>query len=331
MCVNLRRGAILGTGSDIPEKILTNKDIEKFLDTSDEWIRERTGICERRIAAPGDATSDLCLRASRRALDAAGLKPSDLDLIIVGTATPDMMFPSTAVMLQHKLGTKGQMAFDISAACSGFLYSMLIANQFISTGFYNHALVVGAEILSRVLDWDERSTCVLFGDGAGAVVLGPTTEEGRGILGAAASSDGSTWPLLNQPAGGSRIPASLESVQGKLHTLKMQGNEVFKMAVRSMLSMADEALKDAGMEPSGIDLLIPHQANLRIIEAMGKRLDIPGERIYVNVHKYGNTSAGSIPIALDEAVREGRVKPGDKILLDAFGAGATAVAAVVGW
>jgi 3-oxoacyl-[acyl-carrier-protein] synthase-3 len=331
MCTNLRRAAILGTGSDIPEKVLTNTDIEKFLDTSDAWIRERTGICERRIAAAGDATSDLCHRAAQKALDAAGLKASDIDLIIVGTATPDMLFPSTAVMLQHKLGTKGQMAFDISAACSGFLYSLMIANQFIATGFYNHALVVGAEVLSRVLDWEERSTCVLFGDGAGAVVLGPTTEAGRGVLGAAASSDGSTWPLLNQPAGGSRIPASVESVEAKLHTLKMQGNEVFKMAVRIMLSMADEALADAGVKPSEIDLLIPHQANLRIIEAMGKRLDIPNEKIYVNVHKYGNTSAGSIPIALDEAVRAGRVKPGDKILLDAFGAGATAAAVVMGW
>ncbi len=331
MCQNHRRAAILGTGAETPEKVVTNLDLEKFLDTSDEWIAERTGIRERRVAADGDATSDLCARASKKALEAAGMEARDLDLIIVGTATPDMLFPSTAAVLQHKLGTGGQMAFDISAACSGFLYSLIIANQFISTGLYNNALVVGAEVLSRVLDWEDRSTCVLFGDGAGAVVLGPTTEAGRGILGSAAATEGSNWHLLNQPAGGSRIPASVESVQGKLHTLKMQGNEVFKIAVRTLLAMAEAALYEADVKASEIDLLIPHQANLRIIEAMGKRLEIPAEKVYVNVHKYGNTSAASIPIALDEAVRSGRVKRGDKLLLDAFGAGTTASAVVAGW
>jgi 3-oxoacyl-[acyl-carrier-protein] synthase-3 len=310
---------------------MTNAELEVLVDTSDQWIRERTGIRERRIADPGVVTSDLCEIAARRALDAAGIPAEKIGLFVVGTATPDFLFPSTATILQDRLGVRGRMAFDLTAACCGFLYGLITASQFVQTGQCEYALVVGAELLSRILNWNDRNTCVLFGDGAGAVVIGPSDDPERGILASRATSDGALWPMLNMPAGGTRMPASHETVDKNLHTIHMEGNEVFKVAVRSLLTLAQGALEDAGIAPKDVDLFIPHQANLRIIEAVGKRLGVPADRVFLNLERYGNTSAASIPIALDEAVRTGRVNRGDVVLLDAFGAGATAAAVCLRW
>lgn len=326
-----RAARVLGTGRCVPETILTNADLERKVETSDEWIRERTGIRERRIAAPGVRTSELCELAARRALEAARVAPEDLDLIVVATATPDMPFPSTACFLQDRLGICGQMAFDLVAVCSGFVYALTVADQFVRTGASRRALVVGAELLSRIVDWEDRSTCVLFADGAGAVVLGPTEDPQAGILGTRMAADGSQWSILNLPGGGTANPTSVETVGGRLHYLKMQGNEVFKVAVRALQEMAEGALADAGVSGEDLDLFVPHQANRRIIDAVAKRLNVPEEKVYVNVDRYGNTSAASIPIALDELVRSGRLKRGDLVLLDAFGGGVTSGAVVLRW
>ncbi len=316
-------------GSYLPKRVLTNQDLEKMVDTTDEWIVTRTGIHERHIARPDEATSDMAVEAAKQALADAGLKAEDIDLIIVATITPDMFFPSTACLVQHKLGCRHVPAFDISVACSGFVYGIAIANQFISSGVYRHALVIGAEKLSSVTDWSDRGTCVLFGDGAGAAVLGPVNS--GGIVSVYLGADGSKGDLLNLPAGGSKLPASKKTVEDKLHFIKMNGAELFKHAVKIMADAALEATKPLNLKAKDIDLVIPHQANLRILMAVAKRMGLSEDKIYLNIDKYGNMSAASSAIALADAVKEGRIKKGNKILLDAFGGGLTWGAIVIEW
>ena len=325
----LRPAGILGTGSYTPSRVLTNFDLEKMVDTTDEWIRTRTGIVERRIADPDVATSDLALPAAQAALEQAQVDVSDIDLIMVGTVTPDTIFPCTASILQQKLGVK-TAAFDILVGCTGFVYGVAVAGEMIASGAYDHILVIGAETLSRIADWEDRSTCVLFGDAAGAAVVGPVPE-GRGILSYSLGNDGTNADALKVPAGGSRLPASAETVANRLHYLTMNGPEVFKFAVRSMTESGEEVVSRAGLTMKDIDLVIPHQANLRIIDAAAKRLNIPYERFVCNLERYGNTSAATIPLALDEVHREGRIKPGDLILLSSFGAGMSWASMVLRW
>lgn len=324
------RAKIIATGSYAPEKKLTNLDLEKMVDTSDEWITERTGIKERRIAGEKQATSDLAYEASKIALKQAGLKAKDIDLIIVATVTGDMPMPSTACLLQNHLEAKKAAAFDINAACSGFIYGLSVADSFIKAGTHKKILLIGAETLSRFTDWKDRTTCVLFGDGAGAVIL-EATEGENGILSTHIHSDGSLWELLNLPGGGSKNPPTKESINKGLHFLKMKGNETFKAAVRTLESLVVETLKANNIKPSQLSALIPHQANLRIIQATANRLGLPMDKVVVNLDRYGNTSAASIPIALDEAVRTGRVRKDDYILLEAFGGGLTWASALIKW
>ena len=324
------RSRIISTGSYLPEKVLTNYDLEKMVDTSDEWIIERTGIKERRIADDSQAASDLAYEASKIALERAGLKADDIDLIIVATVTGDMPFPSTACILQDKLGAVNAVGFDINATCSGFLYSLYIADSLIKSRMHKRVLIVGAEVLSRITDWEDRNTCVIFGDGAGAVII-EQTEEDRGILSTHINSDGRMWELLHVPGGGSRYPVSIDSIKNKLHYIKMKGNETFKVAVRTLEDLAIKTLDENKLDSSMLSLLIPHQANLRIIQATADRIGIPMDKVIVNIERYGNTSAASIPIALDEAVRTGRIKDGDYILLEAFGGGFTWASALIRW
>lgn len=322
---------IAGTGSYAPHRRLTNEDLERMVETSDEWITTRTGIKERRIADPSEAASDLAWEAATRALAAAELTAEDLDLIVVGTVTPDRLFPSCACTLQSRLGARNASAFDLSAACSGFIYALEVGRAMIRSGGHKTVLVVGVEVLSRIVDYTDRSTCVLFGDGAGAVILRPSDDPSRGVLSVATGSDGDMGDLLCMPAGGSRIPASHESVDNRLHHLTMTGNEVFKIAIRGMEKIAHEALARAGVSMEEVDLLIPHQANLRMIDAVARRMNISEDKVFVNIQKYGNTSSASIPIALDEAVRSGRVRAGANIIMVAFGGGLTWGAAVARW
>lgn len=326
----LKRAGIIGTGSYLPEKILTNEDLEKIVDTSDEWIRTRTGIRERRVAREEEAASDLSLKASERALESAGVRAEEIDLIIVATVTPDTLFPATACLVQDRLGARRAACFDLSAGCTGFLYGLGVAQQFVACGTYQKVLVVGVDVLTKIINWEDRSTCVLFGDGAGAVVVAPVPEE-EGILSLYLGADGSGGPLLVMPAGGSRLPASPDTVARKLHTIHMHGSEVFKFAVRIMGEASLKALEQAGLAKEDIDLLIPHQANMRIVEAGMKRLGLPPEKVYVNLDRYGNMSSASIPVALDEAQRQGKLARGDNVLLVSFGAGLTWGAAVVRW
>lgn len=324
------RAKIVATGSYVPERVLTNSDLEKMVDTSDEWIRERTGIRERRIADEKEAASDLACEAAKAAFKRTDIKAKDIDLVIVATVTGDMPFPATACHLQHKLGLKKAAAFDVNAACSGFLYGLSIADSFIRNGSHKRVLVVGAEILSRITDWEDRSTCVLFGDGSGAAILEATNED-RGIISTHLGSDGGMWELLNMPGGGSRHPASKDSIKKRLHYIKMKGNETFKIAVRTLESLVKKSLDENKLKPSQLSLLIPHQANLRIIQATAERLGIPMDKVFVNLDKYGNTSAASIPIALDEAFRQGRIRDGDYLLLEAFGGGLTWASVLIKW
>ncbi|AIQ68713.1 3-oxoacyl-ACP synthase [Paenibacillus graminis] len=326
----LRPVGIIGTGKYVPEKILTNSDLEKMVETNDEWIVSRTGIRERHIAAPHEATSDLAYEAAVRALDSAGIKAEDLELIIVATVTPDSTVPSTACILQDKLGAKGAAAFDLSAACSGFVYSLATATGFIQNGMYNNALVIGADTLSRITDYSDRNTCVLFGDGAGAVIIGEVPE-GRGFLSFDLGAEGSGGSLLNIEAGGSRLPASHQTIEDKKHFLYMNGREVFKFAVRVMGTATERVLTKAGLGKENIDLFVPHQANIRIIQSAMQRLDLPPEKCVINVDKYANTSAASIPLALVEAAEEGRIKEGDAVLMVGFGGGLTWGASVLIW
>jgi 3-oxoacyl-[acyl-carrier-protein] synthase-3 len=323
-----RRSVILGTGSELPAKIITNHDLEKMVDTSDEWITVRTGIKERRVLEEGKGNADMALLAARRALDDAGVDAKDLDAIVMGTVSPDYPFPSSACVLEDMLGARNAFSFDVAAACSGFLNALSIADMYIRCGKVNKALVVGSDTLSRVLNWQDRGTCILFGDGAGAVVLG-ASENGSGILSTKLRTDGSYVKTLYVPAGGSLKPANRETVRNNEHTIAMNGKEVFKIAVRSMEEISRQALEEAGVTIDQVALVIPHQANKRIIVALAERLGVPMGRVMVNLEKYGNTSAASIPVALDEAKRAGRIKPGDIVLFNAFGAGFAWGAAVV--
>lgn len=321
---------IIGTGSYLPETIVTNEDLEKIIDTNDEWIVTRTGISERRKAPPEMATSDLGAIAAQRAIESANLRPEDIDLIIVATITPDMLFPSTACIIQEKIGATKAAAFDLSAACTGFIYGLSIAAQFIATGMYKYVLVIGAEVLSRILNPKDRSTLILFGDGAGAAVLGPV-EEGYGFLSFDLGAEGSGGDLLYIKAGGSRFPASKETVEKGEHYIKMVGNEVFKFAVRIMGETSLKALEKAGLTQDDVNYLIPHQANIRIVDAAVKRLKLATEKVYVNLDRYGNMSGASVPVALDEAVRKGRINKGDNVILVGFGAGLTWGSCVIRW
>lgn len=323
-----RRSVILGTGSEVPAKIITNHELEKMVDTSDEWITVRTGIKERRVLEEGKGNADMAFHAARRALDDAGMKPNDLDAIIMGTVSADYLMPSSACVLEDLLGARNAFSFDVGAACSGFINAIAVADSFIRSGKINNALVVGSDTLSRWLNWQDRSTCILFGDGAGAAVLG-ASENGSGILSTKLRTDGSYVKALYVPAGGSLKPATLQTVRDNEHTITMNGKEVFKIAVRSMEEISRQALADAGVDISQVSLVIPHQANKRIIVALSERLGVPMDKVMVNLDKYGNTSAASIPVALDEARRQGRINAGDIVLLNAFGAGFAWGAAVV--
>lgn len=326
----LRGAGIYGLGSYVPERILTNADLERMVETSDEWILTRTGISERRICAENEATSDLAFAAARRALDHSGVAAGDLDLIIVATVTPDMLFPSVSSIVQDRLGASRAAAFDLGAACSGFIYGLATAAQFVQTGMYRHILVVGADALSRWVNWSDRSTCVLFGDGAGAAVVGPVAP-GEGLLSFDLGSDGSGGDLLCVEAGGSRLPASAETVARLQHTIRMNGREVFKFAVRVMEDSTRRALERAGLTTADIDCLIAHQANIRILDAAARRLELPEERVYNNVSRYGNTSAASVPIAMVEALEEGRIRKGDTLALVGFGAGLSWASTILTW
>lgn len=322
---------ITGTGSSLPEKILTNADIEQLVDTSDEWITTRTGIKERRIAAEGEYTSTFAAEASRRALAMAGVKADEIDLIILSTVTPDFPFPSTACIVQDLIGATNATAFDLSAACSGFIFGLSVAEKYIRSGSAQKILVIGSEILSRVVDWQDRNTCVLFGDGAGAVVI-EASEGGHSLLSTHTFSNGSYWNLLYQPGSGSRNPATdSRTIDERLLYVTMEGNDVFKHAVRSMEEAAVKALDANGLSPSDISLFIPHQANRRIIDATAKRLGVDASRLFTNLHCYGNTSSASIPIALDEVNRQGLLEPGSKLLMVAFGGGFAYGSAMVNW
>lgn len=320
---------IIGVGSFVPKKVLNNSDLEKMVDTSDEWIITRTGIKERRIAPKNCASSDLAVEAAKKALKSAKLDVDDLELIIVATITPDMQFPATACFVQKSLQAKNAVCFDISAACSGQLYAMVLAEKMIASGQYKNALVLGCEVLSSITDWKDRSTCVLFGDGAGACVLSKVRS--GGIISSHLGSDGSFTDLLMVPGGGSRYPASAQTLKDNLHCIKMRGNELFKHAVRLMVDCAEKALKKADIKGKDIKWLIPHQANVRILSAAAKRLGISEDKIFLNIQHYGNMSSASLAVALAEAAESGRIKKGDYILLDAFGAGLVWGAAVIKW
>jgi 3-oxoacyl-[acyl-carrier-protein] synthase III len=326
--------SIIGTGSYLPEKVLTNDDLSKIVDTSDEWITTRTGIKERHIAADDQATSDLAAEAARRAMTAAGVTPEDIDLIVVATVTPDMFFPSTACFVQRKIGATNAVCFDISAACSGFLYALQVARHFLNAGSRTTALVIGAEKLSSLVNWEDRNTCVLFGDGAGAVVIravdADTDAPGR-VLSTVMGSDGTLSDLLKVPGGGSALPITPENAASRPNTIHMEGRETFKHAVTRMCQASEQALEMAGLTKADIAMVIPHQANARIITAIADRLGLPEEKTFVNVDKYGNTSAATIPVALDEAHRQGRIKRGNIVLLVAFGGGFTWASSVLRW
>ncbi len=322
------RVMVAGTGAYLPERILTNAELETMVETSDEWIVTRTGVRERHIARPDEASSDMALPAARAALAAAGLAADEVDLIIVGTVTPDMPFPSTACLLQSALGASRALCFDLSAACSGFLYSLETARGLLMSGLYKTALVVGVDKMSMVTDWEDRGTCILFGDGAGAVVLTHTATH-RGIMSASVGSDGSLGDLLMIPGGGSRNPASTDTLAQRQHYVKMAGNNVFKHAVRCMTDAGKEAIEKAGISIDEVDWVIPHQANMRIVQAISERVAIPMERFIINLDRLGNTTAATVPLALDEAVRDGRIKRGDVLLMIVFGGGFTWGAAVL--
>jgi 3-oxoacyl-[acyl-carrier-protein] synthase III len=324
------KARITGTGSCLPEKILTNAEIATFLDTSDEWITTRTGIRERRIAAENEVTSDLAVRAARSAMEMAGVEAGEIDQIIVGTITGDFPWPATACVVQHKLGAAKAYAYDVSAACSGFVYALTNGKHAIESGAAKKVLVIGAEVLSRAIDWTDRNTCVLFGDGAGAVIL-EASEGERGILSSHLHSDGAYLELLYQPGFGAAHPPSEQGLKDRQVYLRMQGNEVFKVAVRSLSEVALESLAANGLQPSDLALFIPHQANRRILEASAKRIGLRDDQVFINVDRYGNTSGATIPVALDEAFRGGRIKENDLIMFDAFGGGFTWGAVLVRW
>lgn len=325
----LPKSRILGTGHYVPEKIVSNFDLEKMVETSDTWIAERTGIRRRHVAADGEVTSDMAAHAAKAAIAAAGLTAADIDMIIVGTISGDSPMPACAVHVQQKIGAQNIPAFDVSAACAGFVFGLRIADQFITTGAAKRVLVVGVELLSRVVNWTDRATCVLFGDGAGAVVLGPSDEDGRGVWASRIFTDGSLAGALVIPAGGSAERLTQAGIDAKRNTIHMQGQDVFRTAVKNLSSASAAVLEDAGLEASAVDWVVAHQANLRILTQVSDRLAVPMEKFVINIQEYGNTSSASIPIALDEAVRDGRIKPGQTILMCALGAGISWGAALV--
>lgn len=325
-----RTVSIVGTGSYVPEKVLTNADLEKMVDTSDEWIVTRTGIRERRIAADDEFTSQMATKAARAALEQAGVAPNEIDLIIVATVTPDMAFPSTACFVQKELGATGSACFDVSAACAGFLYAMEIGQQFIANHTAETVLVIGAEKLSGIVDWSDRNTCVLFGDGAGAAVLRHRPGS-HGIIASHMETNAELTDILTLPGGGSRFPTTAENVDQRLNTIKMAGKEVYKQAVNAMLSASLKVLEDSGLKADDLACIIPHQANYRIIEAIASRMEVPMDRFMIDLDRYGNTSAAAVAIALDEANRSGRMKEGDFILLVVFGGGLTWASSVIQW
>ncbi|MBF0565147.1 MAG: ketoacyl-ACP synthase III [Nitrospirae bacterium] len=324
------RTKIISTGSYVPDRVLTNQDLERMVETSDKWIMERTGIKERRRAGDNESASDLAYKAALQALERAGVGADTLDLIVVATITGDMPFPSTACFLQHKLGAKTAAAFDVNAACSGFLYTLSVANAYIRGGIYRRVLIVGTEVLSKFTDWQDRNTCVLFGDGAGAAIVEASTDD-SGVLSVDIYSDGSLAELLYLPGGGSKNPCSTDTLNNRMHYIKMKGNETFKIAVRTLEQLVLDALQKNNLKSSDISLLIPHQANMRIILATATRLGLDMDKVMINLDKYGNTSAASIPIAFDEAVTSGRVKKNDYLLLEAFGGGLTWASALIRW
>ena len=322
---------ITGWGSYVPERVLSNADLERMVDTSDEWIRARTGIRERRVAAPHETTATLGAIAAKRAIATAGLAPDDIDLIVVATLTPDYPMPSTAALVKEAIGNTTAAAFDIAAACSGFVFAYAIADPYVRSGMARHVLVIGAELLTRFLDFQDRGTCILFGDGAGAVVLSASDQDGGGMAGLELTTDPDGAYMIWLPSGGSRSPASGETARRGEHFIRMEGRETYRYATRTLAASALSAIGKAGWTPEEVDLFIPHQANVRIIEAVAKGLRLPMDKMVVNIDKYGNTSAASVGIALDEAVREGRVKPGDKLVFVAFGAGFTSGAIALSW
>ena len=326
----VRTAGLISVGSALPEKVLTNADLEKVIDTSDEWIREMTGISERRIAGDDENTSDFAAKAARVALDRAGLTPKDIDLIIVATVTGDMIFPATASIVQHELGVFGTPAFDLGAGCSGWVYGLAVANGVVASGMYDRVLVIGADLLTKVTNWTDRATCILFGDGAGAGIVAPV-EEGAGLLAFDLGSDGGGAESLKISAGGTRTPCTHEHIDTHCNKIHMAGREVFKFAVKIQAEATEKVLAAAGMPAEQVDMIIPHQANIRIIDSAVKRLGLPPEKLYQNLHKYGNTSAASIPIALDECIQEGKIKKGDTVVTVGFGAGLTWAAGVMKW
>ncbi|WIV10825.1 beta-ketoacyl-ACP synthase III [Proteiniborus sp. MB09-C3] len=321
---------IIGTGSYVPEKVITNFDLEKIVETSDEWIRARTGIKERRILDTDKGSSFMAIEAAKKALENAKISPEDIDMIIVATVTPDMMFPSTACLVQESLKCKNAAAFDLEAACSGFLYGLSVAYSFVSSGIYKNILLIGADALSRITDWTDRNTCVLFGDGAGAAIISEVPE-GKGVLGLDLGADGEGKNLLKLVAGGSLMPATEKTVKNRLHYIYMEGNEVFKFAVRKMEEISLKIIEKSKLKLEDIDYLVPHQANMRIIESARKKLKLAENKVYVNLEDYGNMSSASIPVALDEAVRKNKIKDNDVILLIGFGGGLTWGAMVIRW
>jgi 3-oxoacyl-[acyl-carrier-protein] synthase-3 len=325
-----RSAVITGTGMSVPARVVTNHDLERMVDTSDEWIVTRTGIRERRIAGEGELVSHHAVRAGRHALEAAGVDPQDVDLVILATVTPDMPIPATSCTVQQQLGCRRAWAFDMQAGCSGFIFAQSVAKQFLLTGKAKHALVIGAELLSKYLDWSDRTTCVIFADGAGATLMSAGVPP-RGLLASVLHTDGAMADFITMPGGGCMAPPTSETVAKRLHYIRMRGNETFRIAVRSLEEVAREALAAAELTPADVDWFVPHQANRRIIDAVAERLGIGPDRCYVNIDRYGNTSAASIPIALDEAVRAGKVHPGQVVLMAAFGAGLTWAASVVRW
>ena len=323
------RGRITGTGSYVPANTLTNADLENMVATSDQWITERTGIRSRAVVGPGEACSDLAVKAARRALEAANISATDLDMILLSTCTGDYPLPATACLIQHQLGATKAAACDLSAACCGFVYALSVADAYVKTGM-RHVLVVGSEVMSAITDWTDRNTCILFGDGAGAAVVS-ASEGASGVLSTHLRSDGALWELIAVPGGGSRLPPSEKVVTEKLNCIKMKGNETFKVAVRMLEEIARETLTANQVTIADLDLYVPHQANVRILKAVADRLELPLEKVMLNLDRYGNTSAASIPIALDEAVRQGRIKEGSLVMLGAFGAGLTWASALIRW
>lgn len=323
------KAVIAGTGSYVPDRVLTNADLERMVETSDEWIVERTGIRERRLAAPGEACSDLGTKAAARALEAAGIPAADLDMVLVATCTGDAPLPATACLIQDRLGATKAAACDIGAACCGFVYALAVGDAYVKTGL-RHVLVVGSEVMSAITNWKDRNTCILFGDGAGAAVLSATKED-RGILSSHLHSDGSLWNLICVPGGGSRMPPTEKMLADELQYIKMKGNETYKVAVKTLEESAHDALAANGLTVADIDVYVPHQANVRIIKAVASRLGLPMEKVVLNMDRYGNTSAASIPLALDEAVRDGRIRQGHLVMMAAFGSGLTWATSLVRW